>query len=246
MKRFTKGKLPDTDVGPENPNLDGWQKPIPKEFQQTLRNIGRIEQLETGQADIKKALYQILICLKSSSWASPRSALTTDFPSWQNLPDTVHSISEFVKGMSLLERAQLAIQPIGPAIDQILPPYHEKLTTVTKLFGELEEDFDDIARRITRCAVLEEELAALENSLGYEETQYLGWCVFLIRDILDYNFAEDLTETHLGLLKKAMGLVHDKGSDCNKEDYQNLHKEFLQTGLALIPTTQKAIDKYGD
>ncbi|MCK4782678.1 MAG: hypothetical protein KAV87_02925 [Desulfobacteraceae bacterium] len=245
MKRFTKGTLPDTDVGPEKTGLDVWEKPVPKESLQTIRNVGRIEQLEAKQTDLEQWL-KILAYSQSSQWITPRASSRVQSLSWRelaNMPDIVFELDEDV---SPWERAQLAIQPIGPAIDQILPPYHDRLTTVTKLFGELEGDFDEVGRRIVRCTLLEEELGHLEDSLESDEKEGLAWCVSLIRDVLDYNFAEDLTETHLGLLKKAIGLVHDKGSDCNKEDYQSLHKEFLQTGLALLPTTQKAIDKYGD
>ncbi len=245
MKRFTKGTLPDTDVGPEKTGLYVWEKPIPKEFQQTLRNTGRIEQLEAKQANIEQWL-KTLAYLQSPQWITPRASSRVQSLSWRklaNMPDIVFELDEDV---SLWERAQLAIQPIGPTIEQIASPCRENLSKITKLFSKLEEDFQDVPRRIVRCAVLEEELAALENSLEDEETEYLGWCVSLIRDVLDYNYPEDLTENHLGLLKNAIDLVHDKGSDCNKEDYQSLHKKFLQTGLALLPTTQKAIDKYGD
>jgi hypothetical protein len=128
--------------------------------------------------------------------------------------------------------------------DQLKLPYHEKLSTLTTLLSELEKDFDDIPRRITRCAVLEEELATFEDSLEDEKEEYLASCVSLIRDVLDYNYAEDLTQTHLEILKKAVDLICDKVLYCSKEDYQNLHREFLQSGLALLPTSRKAIDKY--
>jgi len=247
MKRFTKGTLPDTDVGPEKTGLYVWEKPVPKESPQTIRNVGRIEQLEAKHADLEQWL-KILAYSQSSRWITPRASSRVESFSWRELANMPDAVCEVYKGVRLwLERDEFAIHPIGRAVAQISPPYHEKLSAVTEVFGELEEDFDDIARRVARCAVLEEELAGLENSLEEdEETEYLGWCVSLIRDVLDYNYAEDLTETHLGLLRKAIDLVYDKGSDCNKEDYQGLHKEFLQTGLAILPTTQKAIEKYGE
>lgn len=236
MKPFIKGPLHDMDVDEETLDLDSWQKPIPRESFQTIRNIGRIDQLEAGQTDLREAVKQIQTFIQSSSspWATTKSWFAAAHLSGQEVD------------ISLWEQAQLAMQPIGSSIGQIAPTYREKLSTVTKLFADLEEDFDDIPRRIVRCELLEKELAALEDSLEDEETEHFGWCVSLIRDVLDYNYAEKFTEAHLGLLKKGIDLIFDKGARCNKEDYQNLHKEFLQSGLALIPTTQKAIDKYGD
>lgn len=247
MKSFTNGKLLGTDVAAESLEVDGWEEPITKESPQTIRSIGRIDQLEAGHADVRKKLrqiYQILNYLKASQLASTKSAFPTPHLSWHEAPEDVDILFDFEEDLSLWERAQLAIKPIGPAIDQIEPPYHKKLSKVTKLFGEMEEDFADIARRMTRCAVLEEELATFEDSLEDDETENLASCVSLIRDVLDYNYAEHLTRTHLELLKKAIGLIRDKGLECSEEDYQNLHNEFLQSGLALLPTSRKAIEKY--
>jgi len=241
MKKFIKGTLLDTESGQENSYVGVWQKPITKESPLTLRNTGRIEQLESVQADLRKKLtqvYKILNSLWGSRLASTKSLFYATHLPWED-------VAQFDEDVSVWEPAQLYIQSLGTTIEQIAPVFYDKLSTVTKLFGELEEDFEDIARRITRCAVLEKELAAFENSLDDEKTEYLAWCVSLIRDVLDYNYAEDLTQTHLNLLKKAIGLIYNKGPEFNKEDYQNLHKEFLQAGLALIPTTQKAIDRYG-
>lgn len=243
MKRFTKGTLPDTDVGPEKTGLDVWEKLVPKESPQTIRNVGRIEQLEAKQAYLEQWL-KILAYSQSSQWITPRASSRVHSLSWRELANMPDIVFEFDEDVSLWERAQLAIKPIGPAIDHIEPPYHEKLSKVTKLFGEMEEDFADIARRMTRCAVLEEELATLEDSLEDDETENLASCVSLIRDVLDYNYPEHLTRTHLELLKKAIGLIRDKGLECSEEDYQNLHNEFLQSGLALLPTSRKAIEKY--
>lgn len=241
MKRFTNGKLLDKDVAAENLEVDGWQKPITtKESPQTIRNVGHIDQLAAGQADLWKNVKRIEQSV-NYSWLfqrATRSHLPGPCISWQEAADAVDIIYGLDEDVSLWQQAQLAIQPIAP-------PYHEKLTTVTKLFGELEEDFDELPNRIVRCELLEKELSAFEESLEGDETECLAWCVSLIRDVLDYNNAENLTETYLGLLKRAIKLIAEKGPDCNKEDYKNLHKEFLEAGIALIPTTQKAIDRYG-
>jgi len=250
MKSFIKGIFSGTDVGQEDLDLGVWPRPISKESPQTIRNVGHIDQLEAGQADLKKNLsqvYQILSDLRSSQWATSKPRFHMPHTSWQkflgvNIAEIPFDLDE---GVIIWQKAKHDIQLVDLTIDQIGPPYHEKLTTVTKLFGELEEDFDELPNRIVRCELLEKELSAFEESLEGDETECLAWCVSLIRDVLDYNNAENLTETHLGLLKRAIKLIAEKGPDCNKEDYKNLHKEFLEAGIALIPTTQKAIDRYG-
>jgi len=233
MSKFTKATLFDREVGPSGIDLDDWQKTLPNESLQTLRDTGSIDLSEIGQSDIETLIQYFL---KSPSWPS-RRAYFHAYPAhpWQD-------ISTIASG--ILVHATLYTQSRGSDIDRIAPTYHEKLSKVSKLFGELEEDFDDIQRRITRCAVLEEELADFEDSLEDEKEEYLASCVSLVRDVLDYNDAEDLTQTHLELLKKAVGLICNKVLECSQEDYQNIHREFLQSGLALLPTSQKAIDKY--
>lgn len=142
---------------------------------------------------------------------------------------------------------QMELKHLGHRIGlkEVVEGFKTRMKPVVEAFGKLKEDFDEAPRRIVRCALLEEELANFESSLEDDETEYLAWCVSLIRDVLDYNYAENLTKSHLGLLKKAIDTILKKGPDCSEEDCQNLHKECLEAGLALIPTTQKAIDKYG-
>lgn len=252
MKRFTKGTLPDTDVEPEWKELDVWEKPVLKESPQTIRNVGRIEQLEAGQTENREKIEQILSFLAEIGAQKTKKQVSSTFISWLLSKNITYRISwrtsdiDFEEDLSLWERAQIDRQHKVRVIEQILPQYYDRLDKVKEIFTELEQDFNDIARRVARCEVLEEDLAVLENSLEVEETEYLGWCISLIRDVLDYNYAEDLNKQHLDLLKKGIDLIYNKELECDKEDYQNLHKEFLQSGLALIPTTQKAIDKYGD
>jgi len=164
--------------------------------------------------------------------------------SWWKLADMPDPTLELEDGLQLWLQAATLHETRQFIFGEFTLPYHEKLSTVTKLLAELEEDFDGVGRRFVRSTLLEEGLGRLEDSLEEDETECLAWCVSLIRDVLDYNYAEDLTQTHLGLLKKAIGLICEKGLDCNKEHYLNLHKQFLQSGLSLLPTSRKAIEKY--
>ena len=200
------------------------------QYIQTIRNTGRIEQLEAGQADLRELVYTIL----NQQWLSrPAIVKSARFEEQQ-------------KDIEQWKQVRAVLEAEAVTIGRLTLPYEKKLSAINSLYVELEENFAEIPRRIALCALMEQNLAALEDLLEDEETECLAWCVSLIRDILDYNYVETFEATHLGLIKKTIDLICKNGTDCNKEDYQNLHKEFLETGLTLVPITQKAIDNYGE
>ena len=233
------------EVCSEIPDIEAWKTHIHDQFNLVLRTTSRVEQLEAGHADVKETLDQILTYLRSSHWASRRSPLTNSTLSWREPAGTPDITLEVEDSLRLWLQATTSKKPVEFTFKQLPLPSRESLSKIAKLFGELEEDFDDLPNRIIRCELFEKGLSDFENSLEGDETECLAWCVSLMRDVLDYNNAENFTKTHLGLLKKAIKLISEKGPTCSKEDYKNLHKEFLEAGIALIPTTQKAIDKYG-
>lgn len=243
MKRFKTSITRGTDVQ----GSEVRKRILRNESPQTIRNISRIEQLEAQQTDFDqrlKGFEEVLLHFQLSPWTS----LGRHSPSWWKsvgMPDIIFERNYDLQSQGWVQIFKSHRVPESVS-ERPTIPYHDELSTLTKLFRELKEDFDEVTRRIVRCELLEKRLATLESSLEDEETEYLGWCISLIRDVLDYNYAEDLTKTHLELLEKAIDLICKKGSNCNKGDYQDLHKEFLQAGAALIPTTQKAIDKYGE
>ena len=245
MKKSSGDILLHTDVDAEKPDISVWADAALRESHLTIRNLGRIDQLEAGQTDLKKAFIQLLNYLRSSR-STTRLPLSTYRSSWQTDVETADEYFEFDNELNVWERAQLALEPIGSVSEELPLPLQEDLSKTAELLADLDKDFDDVGRRIVRCTLLEEELRRLEVSLEDEEAECLFWCVSLVRDVLDYNYPEDLTTNHLALLQKAVNLMHEKGLGCTKQDYQDLHKEFLQEGLALVPTTKKAIDKYGD
>ena len=122
----------------------------------------------------------------------------------------------------------------------------DRLNKIEKLLGDLADDFEDIPRRIVQAALLEKEFAGLEEALDDDESEYFAWCVSLLRDALEYNYAEDLIACHLELIQKGVGILCAKGAHCTKADYQALHESFLKGGFQLIPVTARAIEKYGE
>lgn len=246
MKRSIPRISRGTDASSEIPALEAWEERVNNQFTQTLRNTGRIEQLEAKHADLEQQLKQIVDYLQSSEWTVPKLSWRMYPRSRRQIPVMPHVYFQLKEGLTLWSQAPPSKETLESPLEQLTLRCREQLSKITKLFAQLEKDFDEVPRRIARCALLEEELANFEDSLEDEEAEYLGWCVSLIRDVLDYNYAEDLTNGHLGLLKKAIDLICSKGLNCDKKDCESLHREFLEAGLALIPTSQKAIDKYGE
>ncbi|MCK4786568.1 MAG: hypothetical protein KAV87_22605, partial [Desulfobacteraceae bacterium] len=114
MRRFIKRISPDTGVGAEDPELV---------WHQTLRSIGRIEQLEAKEDDLRKKFRQIQQILKysgSSQWATTESQFPTPHLSWQEVAEAPDVFFEFDEDVGSWEPAQLVKQPVGPAIDRIV------------------------------------------------------------------------------------------------------------------------------
>lgn len=244
MKTSSPRILRGMDAGSETPAQEVWEKYVGHEFGQILRNTGRIEQLEARQDDVKKKVEYILTYLQSSPWTSPKTPFSTAYLSWRGIRDTPDTIFELEEDLSLWMQTTTEEEMPKIALEQLTLQYRKSLSKISKLFSELEEDFEDIGRRIVRCTLLEEELGRIEDSLEDDEAECLCWCVSLVRDILDYNYPEDLSKSHIILFKKAIDLIYKKNINCNKQDYQDLHKAFLEAGLALLPTSRKAIEKY--
>jgi len=205
-----------------------------------MRNTGRIEQLEASHQTLKKQL-AILV-----EHIPPKLCKTTQLDEWSDMGESLSIVSkpqERVEtwGHIIPRREVTRVPPKAPSL-----PYQDHLDKIENLFANLEHDFADIPRRIVQAAILENELASFEEGLEDDESEHLAWCVSLVRDALDYNYAEDLDHHHLELIQEAVTVVCAKGPSCSRTDYQDLHEAFLEAGFELVPVTQKAIEKYGE
>ncbi|OHB63723.1 MAG: hypothetical protein A2168_04770 [Planctomycetes bacterium RBG_13_50_24] len=242
LKHLSNGKYVDL----ESQESDIWEDSMRNQYAQTLRNTGRIEQLEAGQADIRELVKAIL----SQRWPSHRAVVQyshiTPPVSWSAFAESLDIIEKQHENVDYWSRIRADMEDKIVVIERTTLPFEEKLSAIKILYCELEENFAEIPHRVALCAVMEKELAAVEELLEGEEIEYLAWCVSLVRDVLDYNYAETLESSHLKLLEKAIDLICNKGMNCDKEDYRGLHKEFLESRLTLVPISQKAIDNYED
>ena len=113
-------------------------------------------------------------------------------------------------------------------------------------FEKLKEDFSDFSNRIMWCNELKNCLSKFEEELEEYDAKYLSWFVSTLKDVFSYNYAETITEEQLDLLKNGIETIYEKQVNCDKESYAEYHLQLVESGLSLLPNTQKAIDEFGE
>jgi len=113
-------------------------------------------------------------------------------------------------------------------------------------FEKLEEDFSDFSNRIVWCNELKNILSKFEEELEEYDAKYLSWFVSTLKDVLSYNYAETITEEQLDLLRNGIEIIYEKQENCDKDSFSEYHLQLVESGLSLLPTTQKAIDEFGE
>lgn len=118
--------------------------------------------------------------------------------------------------------------------------------TIRTTFEKLEEDFSDFSNRIVWCDELKNCLSKFEEELEEYDAKYLSWFVSTLKDVFSYNYAETITEEQLDLLKNGVETIYGKQGNCDKDSFTEYHLQLVESGLSLLPTTQKAIDEFGE
>ena len=85
-----------------------------------------------------------------------------------------------------------------------------------------------------------------EEELEEYDAKYLSWFVSTLKDVFSYNYAEKITEEQLDLLKDVVETIYEKQEKCDKDSFTEYHLKLVESGLSLLPTTQKAIDEFGE
>ena len=113
-------------------------------------------------------------------------------------------------------------------------------------FEKLKEDFSDFSNRIVWCNELKNCISNFEEELEDYDAKYLSWFVSTLKDVFSYNYAETITEEQLDLLKDGVETIYEKQENCDKDSFAEYHLQLVESGLSLLPTTQKAIDEFGE
>lgn len=117
---------------------------------------------------------------------------------------------------------------------------------IRNTFEKLEEDFSDFSNRIVWCNELKNCLSKFEEELEEYDAKYLSWFVSTLKDVFSYNYAETITEEQLDLLKNGIETIYEKQGNCDKDSFAEYHLQLVESGLSLLPNTQKAIDEFGE
>ncbi len=159
------------------------------------------------------------------------------------------------KVLALITKA-LKINAENAEIDEWQEPIVAYQTTVFRpieiplnvraTFEKLEEDFSDFSNRIVWCNELKNCLSKFEEELEEYDAKYLSWFVSTLKDVFSYNYAETITEEQLDLLKNGIETIYEKQENCDKDSFAEYHLQLVESGLSLLPNTQKAIDEFGE
>ena len=107
----------------------------------------------------------------------------------------------------------------------------------------IEEDFSDLIDRLEYCNRLKICLLNFEEDC---KEKYLSWFISTINDIFLYNYISELTEEQLKLVQKGIKIIYKQRKNCDKDSFAEYHLRLVESGLSLLPTTQKAIDEFGE
>ena len=164
-------------------------------------------------------------------------------------------VAGHAKVLALITEA-LKINAENAEIDEWQEPIVAHQTTVFRpieiplnvraTFEKLEEDFSDFSNRIVWCNELKNCLLKFEEELEEYDAKYLSWFVSTLKDVFSYNYAETITEAQLDLLKNGIETIYEKQGNCDKGSFAEYHLQLVESGLSLLPTTQKAIDEFGE
>jgi len=113
-------------------------------------------------------------------------------------------------------------------------------------FEKLKEEFSNFSNRILWCNELKNCLSKFEEELEEYDAKYLSWFVSTLKDVFSYNYAETITEEQLDLLKNGVETIYEKQEKCDKDSFAEYHLKLVESGLSLLPNTQKAIDELGE
>ena len=113
-------------------------------------------------------------------------------------------------------------------------------------FEKLKEEFSDFSNRILWCNELKNCLSKYEEVLEEYDAKYLSWFVSTLKDVFSYNYVETITEAQLDLLRNGIEIIYEKQGNCDKDSFAEYHLQLVESGLSLLPNTQKAIDEFGE
>ena len=72
------------------------------------------------------------------------------------------------------------------------------------------------------------------------ETKYLIYAIATIRDVLNYNYHEDITENVIDRIEKELALIEDiEDNPYNGEMYSKFYMDLLNLKMNLLPTIDK-------
>lgn len=76
--------------------------------------------------------------------------------------------------------------------------------------------------------------------------KYLMYAITTISDALAYNEHDALNGNALDRIEEELGVIEEDETKYTKEQFMKFHSELLELDVALLPTTKKAIRRFGE
>ena len=111
---------------------------------------------------------------------------------------------------------------------------------VARVLANDDAALDEIA--MAYLAKVEEYSAPDEKTQLQEQVQALEWFVSTMVDVFRYN---EYSIIPLDLVEKWL-MAAESADTFTKETYQKIHLEIIEAGLVTLPTSNKAIQRYGE
>ena len=73
--------------------------------------------------------------------------------------------------------------------------------------------------------------------------KYIMYTLSAMRDIISYNEHALLIGDPLNRIEKELSIIEEKETNYSKKDFQKFHMDILNLEIALLPTTNKTINK---
>ncbi len=107
----------------------------------------------------------------------------------------------------------------------------------------IEEDFSDLIDRLEWCNRLKICLLSFGESC---KEKYLLWFISTINDIFAYNSITDMTNSQLKLIQVGLKIIYKQKENCSKDSFEEYYLQLCESEITLLPTSQKAIDEFGE
>lgn len=113
--------------------------------------------------------------------------------------------------------------------------------------GEVTKELREILVRCETAKEYHQAIVELKIKIEKSHTKYLIYAITTIRDAIAYNEHNVLNGKALDRIEEELLILEGiEDTEYTKEQFGKFHFELLELNVALLPTTEKAIKRFGE